>query len=103
MLPDQVDNLLQDQVFLRDSKPGPKCLRNKAPDFPVNTIRVPATRSDMRARSIQSRIFRHIATRCPGNAIQDHGKVDDVTHHTSNILLAGIPEMTKPIGDASAG
>ena len=65
----------------------------------MNTI--PATRSDMRARSLQSRIFRHIAARCPENAIQDHGKVDDVTHHTSDIFLAGMPETIKPVGNDS--
>ena len=98
-MPDQINNLLQDQVFLRDSKPDPKCLRNKAPYIPVDAV--PATRSDMRARSLQSRIFRHIAIRCPENAIQNHREVDDVTHHTSDIFLAGMPEMTKPVGDDS--
>ena len=96
---DQVDDLLQDQVFLRGAKPGCKCLRNKVADILVNPI--PVTRSDMGARGLQSDIFRHIASRCPENPIQDRSEVYDVTHHTLYILLAGMIETTKPVADAS--
>ena len=67
------------------------------------------------SRSLQSSIFRLIASRCPENAIKDHDEVYDaaslvVTHHTSNILLsllsllagvAGVRRETEPVGDSS--
>jgi hypothetical protein len=92
-LPDQGDNLLQDEVLMRDGKPDRKCLCNKAADIPVNTI--PAARSDMGTRSLQSGIFRHIASAFPENIIQDHGEVYDVTHHASNILLAAMRGLSQ--------
>ena len=84
---DQVDNLFQDQIFLRDGKPDRECLCNKAADVPVNTI--PAARSDMGPHNLQTGIFCHVTTSCPENVVQDHGEVYDVAHHASNILLAG--------------
>lgn len=98
MMPDQVFDLLQDQVFLGDGEPNRKCFCNKAADIPVNTV--PATRSYMGTGSFQRRIFCHIASGCPENVVQDHREVNDVTHHASNILLAGIRE-SESVADAS--
>ena len=92
---DQVDNLLQDQIFLRDGDRG--YLGNKAADVPVNTI--PAARSDMGPHNLQSGIFCHATTSCPENVVHDHGEVYDVAHHASNILLAGMQEESEqPVG-----
>ena len=96
-MPDQVDNLLQDQVVVR-IEPVRKCLRNKPPDILVNTV--PVARSDMGLHNHQSDIFCHIASRCPKHLIQDHDEVHDITHHASNILLPGTRE-TEPVGDVS--
>ena len=97
-MPDQVDNLLQDQVFLRgepDRRPDNKC--NKVADVPVNPI--PPARSDMITHNLQSSIFRHISSGCPENVIQDHSQVDDVTHQALNIFLAGM-RKTEPVVNA---
>ena len=97
---DQVYNLLQDQIFLWDSKPDRECLRHEAAYVPVNTI--PAAGSDMGAHNPQSGIFCYIATCCPENIVQDHGEVYDVAHHASNILLAGKQaENEQLVGDTS--
>ncbi len=97
---DQVDGLLQDQIFLRDGKPDRECLGNKAADVLVNTI--PAARSDMGPHNFQSGIFCHATTSCPENVVHDHGEVYDVAHHASNILLAGMQEESEqPVGEAS--
>ena len=90
--PDQVDDLLQERVVLRDGKPARKCLCNKAADTQVNAI--PAPRSDMGSHNIQSGISCRIACDCPENTIQDHGEVYDVTHHASNIFLAGSKRLS---------
>ena len=98
MLSDQVDNLLQDQIFLGHGKPDRECLGYKAADVAVNTI--PAARSDMGPHSLQSSIFCHDATSCPEHVVQDHGEVYDVAHHASDILLAGKQEESEqPVGD----
>ena len=60
----------------------------------MNTI--PASRSDMGAHDLQNGIFRHIASGGPEDGIQDHG---DVTHHASNIFLAGVRETEQPVRD----
>ncbi len=99
-MPDQADDLLQDQIFLWDSKPDRECLRHEAAYVPVNTI--PAAGSDMGAHNPQSGIFCYIATSCPENIVQDHGEVYDVAHHASNILLAGKQaENEQLVGDTS--
>jgi hypothetical protein len=99
-LSDQVYNLLQDQIFLWDSKPDRECLRHKAAYVPVDTIS--AAGSDMGAHNPQSGIFCYIATSCPENIIQDHGEVYDVAHHASDILLAGKQaENEQLVGDTS--
>jgi hypothetical protein len=85
-LSDQVDNLFQDQIFLRDGKPDRECLGDKAADVPVNTIL--ATRSDMSPHNLQTGIFRHVTTSCPENVVQNHREVYDVAHHASDIFLA---------------
>ena len=95
-MPDQVNNPLQDQVLLRVGESARKCLRNKAPDILVNTV--PAARSDMGLHNHQSGIFCHIASRCPKHLIQDHDEVNNVTHHTSNILLPGMRETESVAG-----
>jgi hypothetical protein len=92
-LSDQVDDLLQDQIFLRDGKPDRECLVDKAADVPMNTI--PATGSDMGTHNLQSSIFCHVTTSCPGNVVEDHGEIYDVAHHASNILLAGKQEESE--------
>jgi hypothetical protein len=98
-LPDQVDNLLQDQVFLRVGEPVRKCLCNKPPDILVNTV--PAARSNIGLHNHQSDIFCHdIASRCPKHLIQDHDEVYDVTHHALDILLPGMRE-TESVADVS--
>lgn len=43
----------------------------------------------MSTHGLQGGNFRHTACGSPEDGIQDHGKVYDVTHHASNILLAG--------------
>jgi len=53
---------------------------------------VPTAGSDMGTHRLQGSIFRHIACGGPEDVIQDHGEVHDVTHHASNILLAGARE-----------
>ena len=90
---DQVDNFLQDEIFLWDGKPDRECLRDEAADVPVNTI--PAARSDMGPHNLQSSIFCHVTTSCPENVVQDHGEVYDVAHHASDILLAGKQEESE--------
>jgi len=90
ILSNQVDDLLQDQIFLRDGKSDRECLGNKAADVPMNTI--PATRPEMGAHNLQSGIFCHVTTGCPENVVQDYGEVYDVAHHASNILLTGKQE-----------
>ena len=97
ILPDQVDNLLQDQVFLWGSKSDWKFICNKAADILVNTI--PTARFDIGIHSLQSGIFCHTASGCLGNIIQDQGEVYDVTHHALNILLAVMQEA-ESLGDA---
>jgi hypothetical protein len=62
---------------------------------------VPAAGSDMGTHGIQSGSFRHTARGSPGDGIQDHGEVYDVTHHASNILLAGERETEQPVRDIS--
>ena len=95
-MPDQVYNLLQDRAFLREVK----CysLRNKVADIPMNTI--PAARSDMGIRNLQSGIFCHIVGGCLGNPIHDHGEVHNVSDHASNTLLAGM-RGNELVGNAS--
>ena len=94
---DQVDNLHQDQISFRGGRPDRKRLGNKAEDVLVNTI--PAARSDMRPHNLQRGIFCHVTTSCPQNVVHDHGKVYDVTHHASNILLAEMQETEQAAGD----
>ena len=62
---------------------------------------VPAAGSDMGIHRLQSGIFRHIACGGPKEGIQDHGEVYDVTHHASNILLAGVRGIEQPVGGIS--
>lgn len=57
VVPDQVDDLLQERVFLLDGKLGRKCLCDKAADILVNAI--PSTRSNMGTHDPQSGVFRH--------------------------------------------
>ena len=96
---DQVDNLFQDEIFLRDGEPDGECLRNKAADVPVNTIL--AARPDMRPHNLQTGIFCHGATSCPENVVQDHREVYNVAHHASNILLASKQEESEQLfGDS---
>ena len=90
ILSDQIDNLYQDQIFLRDGGPNRECLGNKAANVPVDTV--PAARSNMDPHNLQSSIFCHVATSCPENVVQDHSEVYDVAHHASNILLASKQE-----------
>jgi hypothetical protein len=86
ILPDQFDNLLQEQVLFR-RKSVWKCLCNKATDFPVNTI--PVVRSDMLFHNFQSVIVRYVASDRLGNLVQDHVEVYDIAYQASNIFLAG--------------
>jgi hypothetical protein len=95
----QLDNPLQDQISFQGGRPDRKRLGNKAEDVLVNTI--PAARSDMRPHNHQSRVFCHVTTSCPENAVQDHGEVYYVPHHTSNIFLADMQETEQPVGDTS--
>ena len=83
---DQVHDLLQDQIFLR--KLGRNC--DKTADILVDTV--PAARHDMRILNLQNGIACHIASDCLEYPIQDHCKIYDVTHHASDILLAGMRE-----------
>jgi hypothetical protein len=85
-LSDQVVDLFQENISVRDSRPNRERLGNKAADIPVNIIS--AARSDMGPHNLQSGIFCHVTTGCPENVVQDHGKVYNVTYHTSNIFLA---------------
>ena len=55
----------------------------------------------MGTHGLQSGIFRHIASGGPKDGIQDHGDVYDVTHHASNIFLAGVRETEQPVRDIS--
>ena len=59
---------------------------------------VPEVGTDMSTHRLQNGIFRHIAGGGPEDVIQDHGEVHDVTHHTSNILLAAARETKQLVG-----
>ena len=89
-------NLLHDQIFFRDRRSHRKCLRNKAADVLVNAV--PTARSDMGTHRLQGGIFRHITCGGTEDVIQDHGEVYDVTHHASNVLLAGVKQTEQPVG-----
>ena len=66
----------------------------------MNTI--PAARSDVGAYDLHGGVFCHVTTSSPENVVQDHGKVYDVAHHASNILLAGMQDVSEQqVGDAS--
>jgi len=97
-LSDQVDNLLQNQIFLWDGKSDRECLGNKAADVPVDTIA--AAGSHVGVNNLQSCIFCHVTTSCPENVVQDRGEVYNVAHHASNIFLAGRQEESEHlVGD----
>ena len=83
---DQINDLLQNQVSLRNGKSDREGLRNKAADISVNPI--PATRSDVPIRCRLDVTGRHIVSSDPEHVIQDDGKVYNVAHHASDILLA---------------
>jgi hypothetical protein len=93
ILPDQINNLLQNQISLRHVESDRECLRNKAVDIPVNPILAP--RTDVPIHSSLSIVGRHTATTSPEYVIQDDGDVYDVAHHTSNILLADMRERLR--------
>ena len=90
MVPDQIVNLLQDQVFSRHRKSHPERLRNKAGDVPVNPV--PAARTRVNIHGHLNDVVRHTACIYPKYAIQDNGEVYDVAHHTSYVLLADVRE-----------
>jgi hypothetical protein len=93
ILPDQINNLLQNQVSLRHVESDRECLRNKAVDIPVNPIPAPGT--DVPIHGSLSVVGRHTATTSPEYVIQDDGDVYDVSHHTSDILLADMRERLR--------
>ena len=62
---------------------------------------VPAAGSDVGTHGLQSGNFRHISCGGLEDGIQDHGEIYDVTHHASNILLAGVRETEQPVRDIS--
>ena len=94
VLPNQVDNHLQDQVFLRGVlrgvKPGWKCLCDKSANILVNAT--PAASFDVVIYNLFSDIFYCIRLASGGyeNAIQNHGEIYDIAHHATNTLLAGV-------------
>jgi hypothetical protein len=94
-LSDQINNLLQNQVSLRHRKSDRECLRNEAVDVPMNTI--PAARTHVPIHCRLSLVYRHTAPAQPEYAIKDDGEVDDIAHHTSNILLAGVRVCVRQI------
>ena len=99
ILSDQVDNLLQDQISFRGSRPDRKRLCDKVEDGLVNTI--PAARSNMSPHNFQSRICCNVTTSRPENAIQDHGEVHDVACHASNVFLDDMQGTEQPVSDTS--
>ena len=86
IFPDQVHNLRQDPVSLRNRRFSRKCLCNKVADIPVNPL--PATRAAVPIHSPPSIVGCHITGGCPKNVIQDHREVYDVAHQALDILLA---------------
>ena len=91
---DQVNDLFQEQIFLRELDR----ISNKVADILVDTV--PAARYNMRVLNLQSGIACHIASDCLAYPIQDHCEIYDVTHHASDIVLAGMQEtesLTLPL------
>ena len=82
---------------MRGGKSVWKSLFNKPADVTVNAI--PAARSDMVIHNLLSGILHRISSGNPENAMHNHCQVYDVTHHASNILLAGMGQ-NKPLADA---
>ena len=96
---DQVDDLLQDQIFLRKRGRNRDNATDKIADILVDMV--PAARHDMRILNLQSGFACHKASDGLEYPIQDHCEIYDVTHHALDILLAGMRE-TEPLAIASA-
>ena len=88
ILPDQLNNLLQNEVSLWGPEPGHKRLHDKAANIPMNPV--PAARADMPIHSRLHVVGRHVIPGSPKHVIQDYDESYDVGHHASNILLANI-------------